>query len=144
MSPSIAERLSNCLHRQIDAFETAREELAALGEGEAIATAEVLAAQDRHLSLTMQLEEELRLLLPEWQAAYPPPTPDERARIAALAAEAQTLADDLQVLYESGQARAREYAATLKGERDALRTQRGALRYHPNPGDDPHRVDRKA
>jgi len=144
MSPRIAERLENCLHRQIAAFEQAREELAVLGEGEDIATDEVLAAQEGHLKLTTQLEEELQLLLPEWQAAYPPPAPEERARIAELAGQAQSLADELQTLYEAGQARARAAAARLQGERGALRSQRGALRYHPNPNDDPQRVDRKA
>lgn len=144
MSAAITERLEDCLRRQIAAFEQARADLAVLEEDEAVASPDLLATQQRHLKATVQLDEELQLLMPEWQSAHPPPTAEERQRIASLAAEAQTLADELQRLYETGQEQARAHAEKLRGERDQLRAQRGALRYNPNPGDDPQRMDRKA
>lgn len=145
MSATITERLADCLRRQIAAFEQTRADLSAIDEGdEALVSPDMLRNQEKHLHTTMQLDEELQLLMPEWQKAFPPPTHAERERIAALAAQAQELADDLQRLYEKGQEMARGHAAKLKGERDSLRSKRNALRYHPNPGDDPPSMDRKA
>lgn len=141
---TITERLVGCLERQIAAFSGALAEFDAWNEQGATVTPEVLAAQERHLASTRQLEEELHLLLADWRSADPPPSPGERARVATLAGEAQALADDLQQRYETGRARAREQAQALRGNMAGLRAAKTPLRYHPNPGSDPQQVDRKA
>ena len=144
MTATIAERMADCLHRQIASFKATRDDLRALDDVDDLGGPGLLETHHRHLKETMQLEEELQLLMPEWKSAAPPPAQAERERIAALATEAQVLADELGELYESVQVRAEAYAAKLKGDRDSLRTQKGALRYHPKPGDDPKQMDRKA
>jgi septal ring factor EnvC (AmiA/AmiB activator) len=144
-NPSIYERLAGCLQRQIESFGQARRDLLVIERGgEAAVTDEVLASQARNLQATIQLDEELQLLLPEWNTATPRPTRAEREHIARLAAEAEELADDLQRLYGIAQDMALAHAARIKDERDALRAQRAPLRYRPSEGVDPRHMDEKA